>query len=169
MVSGLLPSSITAFKQYNKIMNLPQINTKVFQTNGMRATKSRLCHTSQIEQAFNRLYNVCLIEISPNLTFMECYVTFKVLKDRYHTFRFLLDQGDVVCDVTLNKVYLDDYQRETVNHPMWDTLKTTFATIILQYYPTEEIFKRHPKFPTLDQLCADYMAEASRMAARRRP
>ncbi|GER43408.1 dual-specificity RNA methyltransferase RlmN [Striga asiatica] len=125
---------------------------------------------------------MCLVEISPYLFFTECYVKFKVLKESYRTFSFLLEQDDVVCDVTLNKVYLDDYQRETMNHhwplaklyvhcrePMWDTLKATFATIILEHYPSEEIFKRHPTLPTLNQICEDYWVEASCMAARRRP
>ncbi|GER41041.1 DNA-directed RNA polymerase subunit A'' [Striga asiatica] len=141
-----------------------------------------MSHELEIEQAFNRLYHMCLIEVSPDVTLMECYVMFKVLKERFHTFSWLIEQDDVVYDVTMDKVYLDDNQKETAKHhqplakhyihcrePMWDTLKATFDPLILEQYPGEDLIKRHPDLPSLHQLLDDYVAEASHMAGRRRP
>ncbi|GER44734.1 leucine carboxyl methyltransferase 1 [Striga asiatica] len=136
---------------------------------------------SDILDAFENIHQACLTEIDPNLTLKECVVTFMVLKERYRTFKYLIDTPNAVFDVNDKYVHLDGYQREiAIEHwplgehyfnnpePMWDTLMRTFADLSLNNYPDEEFWKRHSDFTTFDQLIADYWAEEARQTARRR-
>ncbi|GER45800.1 multi-sensor signal transduction histidinekinase [Striga asiatica] len=101
-----------------------------------------------------------------------------VLKERYRTFKYLIDTPNAVFDVNDIYVHLDGYQREiSIEHwllgehyfnnlePMWDTFTRTFADLSLNNYPNEEFWKRHPDFLTFDQLVANYWAKEARQAA----
>ncbi|GER34003.1 polyketide synthase family protein [Striga asiatica] len=99
---------------------------------------------SNILDAFENIHQACLTEIDPNLTLKECVVTFMVLKE------------------STGEHYFNNPE------PMWDTLTRTFADLSLNNYPGKEFWKRHPDFPTFDQLIADYWAEEARQTARRR-
>ncbi|GER39400.1 possible periplasmic iron (Fe) transportlipoprotein [Striga asiatica] len=104
-----------------------------------------------------------------------------VLKDKYRTFKFLIECVDIVFDIHAKTIYLDEDDREEAfefwplaHHycnnpePLWETLKIIFEPLWLYSYPGEDLARARRNSRKLDHLLRDFQAEERRMAARRR-
>ncbi|GER40931.1 sigma-54 dependent response regulator [Striga asiatica] len=121
---------------------------------------------------FHHIHKTFVEETGSWYTLKDSYRMYNVLRERFRTFQWLLDQPGVYHDLFDFTVHVPLLVRKlalkhwplalyvlNVPEPRWDVLKAIFEPMgILQEYPGEENRKTPPNFLKLCELFGEYIA-----------